>query len=73
MDTPIVKKGQVWFLKRPGAVCLTKAIITDITKHTVEIKDLHEDFHIGKIPYLIQKERYAFGQLDFIELVEEAH
>jgi len=56
------EKGQVWFLKRPGTQCITKALITDVTKRTIEIKDLHS----------LQRERYNFGQLDFIELVEEA-
>ena len=66
------EKGQVWFLKRPGAQCIIKALITDVTKRTIEIKDLHEYSHLGQLPYLIQRERYTFGQLDFIELVEEA-
>lgn len=49
--------GDVWYAKRPGAMCLIVVKITDITAKTIEVK---EDAVCAR------NERYKRGYLEFI-------
>ena len=60
-------KGEVWYIKRPGAITLIKAIIEDVTDKTICIREIDTKTYLGcELP----SERYKIGYLEFVEKLE---
>ena len=57
----MIKIGDTWYARRPGATALTELKITDITPMTIEVmsKGLHGT-----------RERYKRGEIEFIEFAK---
>lgn len=56
-----LKIGQRWYIKVRGAQCVSKVLITDVSRFTVLIKDTRELCMTGS--------RYEISDLKFIEEV----
>lgn len=57
-SVPQPVKGETWYIKLPDTKALTRAVITDVTAHTVEYKT------VGDYTY-----RYCKTDVEFIEKV----
>ena len=57
----MIKIGDTWYARLPGATVLTKLKITDITPMTIEVmsRNLHGT-----------RERYKRGEIEFIEFAK---
>jgi len=61
----MIKIGDTWYARRPGATALTELKITDITPMTIEVMS-------RGLPST--RERYKIGEIEFIEFAKgEGH
>ena len=67
-----MKAGETWYVLRPGATCLVKVVIEDITDKTICVKEVDRQTMCGLfVPVYTAPERYKYGYLEFIEQVAE--
>lgn len=54
-----VKKGERWYVKRPGALALSHVAVTDVTDNTIEVQSVENTYDHAT--------RYEKSALTFIE------
>lgn len=65
-DSPSI--GEVWYVRRRGAISLTTVEITDMTRETIAVRpNAVWPSEFGRPT----EERYTYGTLEFIEKVED--
>ena len=68
-----MRAGETWYVLRPGATCLVKVVIEDITDKTICVKEYSGFLTCGNalIQDYARPERYKYGYLEFVEQVKE--